>query len=102
MYPRKRAVDRIAREKVLYERSPGGDISVCVIYPNYYRLGVANLGFQAIFHIFQSHPSVPPERAFLPDADEREDFRTRPARLVSLHARRPPPDFAVRALWCLL
>ena len=39
MYPRKRALERIAREKVLYPRQPGGDISVCVIYPNIYRLG---------------------------------------------------------------
>ena len=40
MYPRKRALERIAREKVLYARQPGGDISVCVIYPNTYRLGI--------------------------------------------------------------
>jgi len=33
MYPRKpRTPSGIAREKVLYARQPGGDISVCVIY----------------------------------------------------------------------
>ena len=77
MYPRKRALERIAREKVLYARQPGGDISVCVIYPNTYRLGMANLGFQAVFHIFESDPSVAADRAFLPDADERDSFRER-------------------------
>ena len=75
MYLRKRALERIAREKVLYPRTPGGDISVCVIYPNTYRLGMANLGFQAIFHIFESDPSVAADRAFLPDPDERDAFR---------------------------
>ncbi|HTR62326.1 MAG TPA: hypothetical protein VMH37_11530, partial [Candidatus Binataceae bacterium] len=67
---RKRARDRIAAEKVLYERRSGGEISVCVAYPNIYRLGMANLGYQAVFHIFDSHPVVDAERAFLPDPDE--------------------------------
>jgi len=97
MYPRKRAVERIAREKVLYERSPGSDISVCVIYPNYYRLGMANLGFQAIFHIFESDPSVAADRAFLPDADERENFRSGSERLVSFERGRPLSDFDILA-----
>src|ERR1700683_2864525 len=97
MYPRKRALERIAREKVLYERSPGGDISVCVIYPNYYRLGMANLGFQAIFHIFESDPNVAADRAFLPDADERENFRTGGERLVSFERGRPLSDFDILA-----
>src|SRR5260370_40674786 len=89
MYPRKRALERVAREKVLYERSPGGDVSVCVIYPNHYRLGMANLGFQAIFHIFESDPNVAADRAFLPDADERENFRWGAERLVSCERGRP-------------
>ncbi len=55
MYVRKRALDRLAAEKVLYERRPGGDLSVCVtFYPNIYRLAMANLGFQSVFHIFET------------------------------------------------
>ena len=96
-YPRKRALERIAREKVLYARQPGGDISVCVIYPNTYRLGMANLGFQAVFHIFESDPSVAADRAFLPDADEREAFRDGAERLVSFERGRPLSDFDIVA-----
>ena len=33
---------------------------------------MANLGFQAIFHIFESDPRVAADRAFLPDPDERD------------------------------
>jgi radical SAM superfamily enzyme YgiQ (UPF0313 family) len=97
MYPRKRALERIAREKVLYDRRPGGDLSVCVIYPNAYRLGMANLGYQAIFHIFESHPIVAADRAFLPDEDEREPFQSGVERLVSFERGRPLSDFDILA-----
>ena len=82
MYVRKRALERLAAEKVLYERRPGGDISVCVVYPNIYRLAMANLGFQSVFHIFETDALVAAERAFLPDADERVDMRKRNERIV--------------------
>ncbi len=97
MYPRKRALERIARERVLYARQPGGDISVCVIYPNTYRLGMANLGFQAVFHIFESDTSVAADRAFLPDEDERDSFREGGERLVSFERGRPLSDFDILA-----
>jgi len=97
MYPRKRALERIAREKVLYRRSHGGDVSVCVIYPNAYRLGMANLGFQAVFHIFESDSRVAADRAFLPDPDEREHFRSGGERLVSFERGRPLSDFDILA-----
>ncbi|HUO04431.1 MAG TPA: radical SAM protein [Candidatus Binataceae bacterium] len=97
MYARKRATDRIAREKVLYQRHPGGDISVCVVYPNLYRLGMSNLGFQAIFHIFESNPRVAADRAFLPEADERAAIRTGAERFLSFEQARPLSDFDVIA-----
>ncbi|HYL57883.1 MAG TPA: radical SAM protein [Candidatus Acidoferrales bacterium] len=97
MYSRERAVERIAREKVLYERSLGGDVSVCVVYPNTYRLGMANLGFQAVFHIFETDPSVAADRAFLPDSDERASFRSGAERLVSFERGRPLSDFDILA-----
>ncbi len=97
MYPRKRALERIAREKVLYARQPGGDISVCVIYPNIYRLGMANLGFQAVFLIFESDPSVAADRAFIPDPDERDTMRSGGERLVSFERGRPLSDFDILA-----
>jgi hypothetical protein len=97
MYPRQRALERIANEKVLYERHAGGDIGVCVIYPNIYRLGMANLGFQAIFQIFESDPRVAADRAFLPDADERAAIRARTVAMVSFERGRPLTDFEILA-----
>ena len=97
MYARKRALDRIASEKVLYERNPGGDIRVCVAYPNIYRLAMANLGFQAVYHIFESNPRVAADRAFLPDADERAAVAGRGSSLVSFERGDRLTDFAILA-----
>src|SRR6202451_3586361 len=97
MYPRKRALERIAREKVLYPRQPGGDISVLLITPNPHRPAMATLGFQAVFHIFESDPSVAADRAFLPDADERDSFREGGERLVSFERGRPLSAFDILA-----
>jgi radical SAM superfamily enzyme YgiQ (UPF0313 family) len=94
---RKRAQERIAREKVLYQRHSGGEVSVCVLYPNIYRLGMANLGYQAVFHIFDSHRAVDAERAFLPDADERAALGEGGGRLLSFERGRPLSDFDILA-----
>lgn len=97
MFLRKRALDRLAREKVLFERQRGGDIRLCVAYPNVYRLGMANLGFQAVYHIFESHPCVAADRAFLPDPDEREQLRATGERLVSFERGASLADFDIIA-----
>jgi len=97
MYFRKRALERIARETTLYERDRGGDIRVCVVYPNVYRLAMANLGFQSIFHIFESDPRVAADRAFLPDPDERAAIDAGAAPLQSFERADPLTDFDILA-----
>ncbi|MGA2411810.1 MAG: radical SAM protein [Candidatus Binataceae bacterium] len=97
MYARKRALNRIASEKVLYERSPSGDIRVCVAYPNIYRLAMANLGFQAVYHIFEADDRVAADRCFLPDADERTPSPSRGGSLVSFQRGDRLTDFAIIA-----
>jgi radical SAM superfamily enzyme YgiQ (UPF0313 family) len=97
MFVRKRALERLAVEKALYQRHRGGDIRLCVVYPNVYRLGMANLGFQAVFHIFESDPRVAADRAFLPDPDERAYLRARGEALVSFERGEPLSSFDVIA-----
>jgi len=97
MFLRKRALERIAKERVLYERHPHGDIAACLLYPNIYRLGMANLGFQAVYQIFDRDPHVAIDRAFLPEADERELMRARGLPLRSFEQDRPLSDFEILA-----
>ncbi len=58
---------RRGREQVLFPKKNGGDIHVCLAYPNRYSVAMGNLGFQAVYEIFDRHPGVVCERAFLPD-----------------------------------
>ena len=97
MFLRKRALERLANEKVLYERRSGGDIQLCVVYPNRYPLAMANLGFQAIFHIFDSDPRICADRAFLPDSDQLAMIRANGEHLRSFERDRPLTDFEIIA-----
>ena len=71
----------------------GGKISVALVYPNAYAVGMSNLGFQTIYRHLNALPDVVCERVFLPDAaDIAELARTRSAPF-SLESQRPLTDF---------
>jgi radical SAM superfamily enzyme YgiQ (UPF0313 family) len=55
-----------SEEGWLLKRSAQLRVALC--YPNVYSIGMANLGFQAMYEIFNRIPEVSCERAFLPDA----------------------------------
>ncbi len=42
-------------------------ISIALVYPNQYAVGMPNLGFQSVYRLFNSFESVVCERVFLPD-----------------------------------
>src|SRR5256884_5967552 len=45
----------------------GAQLRIALCYPNVYSIGMANLGFQAMYEIFNRIPEVSCERGFLPD-----------------------------------
>jgi radical SAM superfamily enzyme YgiQ (UPF0313 family) len=61
---------RRERESLLFPKKHAADVRVCLVYPNQYAVGMGNLGFQAVYEIFDGNPGVVCERAFLPDAEE--------------------------------
>ena len=85
--------DRRAAERRLFRAGPSGPLSVCLVYPNTYAVGMANLGFQAVLRILAEDPRVTADRAFLPDGPRAEWPRT----LRSLELDRPLGDFDVVA-----
>ena len=47
-----------------------GDVRVALVYPNSYRLGMSNLGFQAVYSLINANPISRCERSFLLDEGE--------------------------------
>ena len=45
-------------------------MSVALVYPNLYRVGMSNLGFQAVYALLNKRDDVVAERAFLPEEQE--------------------------------
>jgi radical SAM family uncharacterized protein len=59
-------------------------ISIALVYPNRYHVGMSNLGFQTLYRLFNSYDHVVCERAFMP-----EDSRSQPGRLKTMESGRP-------------
>ncbi|MBQ6758409.1 MAG: radical SAM protein [Selenomonadaceae bacterium] len=57
---------KLAKEKILCTRS-GGRLKFALAYPNFYRVGMSNLGIQIIYQILNAHKDISCERFFLPE-----------------------------------
>src|SRR5439155_4210136 len=84
---------RLDAERRLFAAGPDGPLSVCLVYPNTYSVGMANLGFQAVLRLLATDPRVTCDRAFLPDGGRDEWPRT----LRSFERDRPLRDFDIVA-----
>lgn len=71
----------------------GGDLSVCLVYPNRYETAMSSLGFQTVYRLLNEQPGVVCERAFLPDRDELTLYDKGGETLVSLESERPLNQF---------
>ena len=57
----------LSREKNQVEIQKEALLSIALVFPNRHTVGMANLGFQAIYRLFNEFPGVRCERAFLYD-----------------------------------
>jgi len=84
---------RLAKEKGTIRKDRGGKIGVALIYPNLYRIGMSNLGFQVLYQLFNQREDIVAERFFLPDEDELDIYNQTGKALISLESHSPLPDF---------
>lgn len=56
-------------ERGVVRKDPGGKLRVALVYPNTYRLGMANLGLHAVYRLLNDDPRTACERVFLPEDD---------------------------------
>ncbi|HYY99468.1 MAG TPA: radical SAM protein [Pyrinomonadaceae bacterium] len=80
-----------------WTRKRGAQLRVALCYPNVYAVGMANLGFQSVYELFNRVPDVSCERVFLPDDAELREYERTNAPLLSLESQTPVRDFDVVA-----
>ena len=88
----------LSRERGFVKKIWGTCHTVCLAYPNIYRIGMANLGFQSIYKIINELPSFLCERVFLPVSGDDAEFVTGAAETVSLENQKPVRDFDILAV----
>jgi len=54
----------------------GAPVRIALVYPNRYSVGMASLGFQTVYRLFNEHPEVRCERAFVLGAPFHREIRT--------------------------
>jgi len=91
----KRHEQFLAQERGYQRKVWGEKLTVCLAYPNVYRIGMANLGFQTVYTLLNSLPFCLCERTFFSPPGERDTPREK--RGISLESRRPLRDFDVIA-----
>lgn len=84
---------RLSKEKSILSWNEGGSVRVVLAYPNTYRVGMSNLGFQTAYRLLNRIPEVTCERVFYPDPEIVPACRSGRERLVSFESSRPLTDF---------
>jgi radical SAM superfamily enzyme YgiQ (UPF0313 family) len=87
----------LSEEKGTVYKDPGGKISIALVYPNTYHVGMSNLGFQGIYGLLNRMKDVVCERAFLPDERDIEEYARTDTELFSLESGKPLNRFDIVA-----
>src|SRR3989304_8917214 len=88
---KRKAQALLAGEQGTVRKDWGGKVSIALVYPNTYAVGMSNLGFQTIYRHLNAIPDVVCERVFLPDPGEVDELGRTGTSPFSLESQRPPP-----------
>jgi len=76
----------------------GLGLDVALAYPNTYYIGMSNLGFQAVYQLFNSYSGITCERVFVPDPDIEQELDRTNKPVLSLESETPISEFDVLAI----
>jgi radical SAM superfamily enzyme YgiQ (UPF0313 family) len=93
----KKSASLLAQESGYIKKVWGTFNTICLAYPNYYRTGMSNLGFQTVYQIFNEQPSFLCERVFLPAAGDEAEFASGGADFVSMENQKRLAEFDIVA-----
>src|SRR5882724_3459929 len=92
---KKKAQALVAGEEGAARKDWGGRVSVALVYPNTYAVGMSNLGFQTIYEHLNALPDAVCERVFFPDPEDSDEYGRTGTEPFSLESLRPLRDFDV-------
>jgi radical SAM family uncharacterized protein len=87
----------LEKEKGTVTKSWGGKMTVCLLYPNHYHVGMSNLGFQTLYQTLNAEEDVVCERAFLPEPEDFQEYEKGQTVLFSLESQKPLSGFDLLA-----
>src|SRR5947208_13751027 len=90
---RNKAHALLADEEGTIRKDWGGKVTVALVYPNTYAVGMSNLGFQTIYWHLNQRPDVVCERVFLPAPEDLEELERSGGGPLSLESSRRLSDF---------
>ena len=90
---KKKAQTLVAGEEGVVRKDWGGRVSIALVYPNTYAVGMSNLGFQTIYEHLNALPDVVCERVFFPDPEDLDEYSRTETPPFSLESQRPLSDF---------
>ena len=90
---KKKARALVDGEEGVVRKDWGGRVSVALVYPNTYAVGMSNLGFQTIYEHVNKLPDAVCERVFFPDPEDVAEYARTGTPPFSLESQRPLTDF---------
>jgi len=87
----------LEKERGAVQKPWGGKITICLLYPNAYHVGMSNLGFQTLYRILNASDDVVCERAFLPGPEDLQEYRNTQTPLFSLESQKFLSNFDILA-----
>src|SRR5437660_2135917 len=92
---KKKSQALLAEEQGTVIKDWGGKISVALVYPNTYAVGMSNLGFQTIYRHLNAMPDVVCERGFMPEPADLDEMQRAQMTPFSLESLRPITEFYI-------
>ena len=90
-----RARRTLTRERGTIVKDWGGKLSIALVYPNTYRVGMSSLGYHTVYRLFNAHDDTVCERAFWQPCFAYDAPVDHP--VVSIETQRSIADFEIIA-----
>ena len=94
---KEKSANRLSSEKGTIIKRWGRKVTVALIYPNTYFVGMSNLGYQQVYHLLNHREDTICERVFLPDREDMDEYQRTGTAIFSLESHRLLRDFDIIA-----